>query len=147
MTSIDDVRSFLSDEHGLAVVSTARADGSVLSSVVNAGVMDHPLTGEPAVAFVSGGTAARLRHVRRGAPVTVVARRGWRWIGVTGSATLIGPDDPADGVDGERLRSLLREVFVAAGGRHDDWDEYDRVMTAERRVAVFVAPERLSGSS
>jgi hypothetical protein len=56
---------------------------------------------------------------------------------------LIGPDDPADGVDAERLRVLLREVFTAAGGSHDDWDAYDAVMARERRTAVLITPERV----
>lgn len=51
------------------------------------------------------------------------------------------------GIDGERLRLLLREIFTAAGGTHDDFDEYDRVMAEERRVAVLVEPERVYGSS
>lgn len=38
---------------------------------------------------------------------------------------------------------LLRDIFAAAGGTHDDWDEYDRVMASENRVAVFVTPERV----
>ena len=42
----------------------------------------------------------------------------------------------------ERLRLLLREIFTAAGGTHDDFDAYDRVMAEERRVAVLVTPER-----
>ena len=58
---------------------------------------------------------------------------------------LAGPDDPLEGVDGEGLRDLLRGIFTAAGGTHDDWDEYDRVMAAERRVAVLVEPERMYG--
>ena len=41
------------------------------------------------------------------------------------------------------MRTLLRDVFVAAGGTHDDWDEYDRVMRDQRRTAVFVAPTRV----
>jgi hypothetical protein len=41
---------------------------------------------------------------------------------------------------------LLREIFTAAGGTHDDWDTYDRVMAEERRVAVLVTPERVYGS-
>lgn len=137
---------FLASEHGLVTVSTARRDGSVLASVVNAGVMDHPIDGHPSVAFVSAGRAARLGHIRRGAPVTVTARRGWQWHGVTGHADLIGPDDPMPEFDSERLRLLLREVFVAAGGTHDDWDTYDRVMADERRVAVFVRPDRVTGN-
>jgi hypothetical protein len=35
---------------------------------------------------------------------------------------------------------LLREVFQAAGGTHDDWDIYDQVMRDERRTAVLVRP-------
>jgi hypothetical protein len=46
------------------------------------------------------------------------------------------------GVNAERLRLLLREIFTAAGGEHDDFDAYDRVMADERRVAVLVRPER-----
>ena len=37
--------------------------------------------------------------------------------------------------------------YVAAGGDHDDWDEYDRVMAAERRTAVLVVPRRVTGVS
>ena len=48
------------------------------------------------------------------------------------------------GVDAERLRLLLREIFTAAGGTHDDSGRYDRVMAAERRVAVLVTPARVS---
>jgi hypothetical protein len=54
----------------------------------------------------------------------------------------LGPDDPRPDVDAERLRLLLREIFTAAGGSHDDWDAYDRVMADERRAAVLVGPER-----
>ena len=43
-------------------------------------------------------------------------------------------------VDDQRLRLLLREIFSAAGGTHEDWAEFDRTMKTERRTAVFVAP-------
>ena len=141
-----DLRSVLADEHGLAVVSTVQADGRVLSSVVNCGVHAHPVTGVECVALVSGGTAARLGHVRAGSQVTITVRRGWRWVGITGPASLIGPDDPAEGVDTAALQQLLRSVFQAAGGGHDDYDDYDRVMAAERRAAVFVTPARILGN-
>ncbi len=145
MADLDDVRDFLADEHGLAVVSTTQADGRVLSSVVNCGVTTHPTSGAATVALVSRGGAARLAHVRRGSEVTVAVQRGWRWVAVTGACELIGPDDPDDGIDGERLRLLLREVFEAAGGTHDDWDEYDRVMAEDRRCCMFVDPARIIG--
>jgi PPOX class probable F420-dependent enzyme len=148
--AIEEVRSFLADEHGLATVSTVQADGRVLSSVVNCGVAAHPVSGHDCVAFVSRGNAARLGHIRRGSTVTVVARRGWTWRGVTGPADIIGPDDPEHPsgrtFGDEQLRLLLREVYRAAGGDHDDYDEYDRVMRQERRAAVFVTPERIIGN-
>jgi hypothetical protein len=37
-------------------------------------------------------------------------------------------------------------VFTAAGGTHDDWDEYDRVMAEEGRVAVLVDPARITSN-
>jgi hypothetical protein len=37
----------------------------------------------------------------------------------------------------------LREVFVAAGGSHDDWDEYDQVMVEQRRTVVLLDPVRI----
>ena len=146
MPDLDDVRNFLADETGLATVSTVQVDGRVLSSITNCGVIDHPMTGEPRVALVSMGGAARLGHVRRGSPVTILVRRGWTWVSVTGPADLIGPADPADGIDAEALRSLLREIFAAAGGTHDDLDEYDRAMADEGRTAVLVSPDRIIGN-
>lgn len=53
---------------------------------------------------------------------------------------IIGPDDPHPDVDGEALRLLLRDIFRVAGGTHDDWDTYDRVMADERRAAVLLTP-------
>ena len=134
-------------DHGLVVVSTARADGTIQSSVVNAGVLVHPVTTQPVVAFVAAGSARRLSNLRARPRATVVVRAGWQWAGVEGPAELAGPDDPLEGIDGEGLRLLLRAIFTAAGGAHDNWDEYDRVMAAERRVAVLVKPERTYGNS
>lgn len=145
MSSIDlaPFASLVALDHGLCVVTTLRANGSAPASVVNAGVMEHPLTGAPVVAFVSAGKARRLEHLRRDARITVAIRAGWQWAAVEGDAQIIGPDDPHADVDAERLRELLRSVFRAAGGTHDDWDAYDRVMRDERRAAVFVSPRRV----
>jgi hypothetical protein len=70
-------------------------------------------------------------------------RSGWEWAAVEGRAELIGPDDPQPQIDVERLRLLLREVFIAAGGTHDDWDGYDRAMADQHRTVVLIAPERI----
>jgi len=145
VTDLDAFANLVPLDHGLVVVSTARADGTIQSSVVNAGVVDHPATGARAVAFVAAGGSHRLTNMRARPRATVVLRAGWRWVGVEGPVTLAGPDDPMDGIDAEKLRVLLRDIFTAAGGTHDDFDEYDRVMAEERRVAVFVEPARVYG--
>jgi PPOX class probable F420-dependent enzyme len=145
MDNLSDVAGLIAGTPHLAVVSTARADGSVQSSLVNAAVMDDPRTGDPAVALVTYGPV-KLANLRARPRATVTFVNGWRWATVEGVAEIVGPDDPAEGVDAERLRLLLREIFTAAGGRHDDWDAYDRVMLAERRAAVFVRPDRTYGS-
>ena len=147
MPGIDDVKQYLSTDTGLAVISTTQADGRVLSSLVNCGVIDHPVTGEPRVAMVSGGSAARLSHVRRGSEVTVAIARGWNWVGVTGPAELIGPADTNDNLDADATRLLLRQVFTAAGGTHDDFDEFDRAMAEDGRTAVLIEPKRIIGNS
>jgi PPOX class probable F420-dependent enzyme len=130
-------------DHGLVVVTTRRADATMQASVVNAGVLDHPLTGGAAVAFVAQGGSRKLGNLRARPHTTVVARAGWEWIAVEGAAEIIGPDDPKPGIDDEAVRLLLRAVFTAAGGTHDDWPVYDRVMAEERRAAVVVAPRRV----
>jgi PPOX class probable F420-dependent enzyme len=135
----------VSMDHGLVVVSTTRPNGTVHSSVVNAGVLPHPLTSDHVVGLVVRGDARKLDYLRQRRRATVVIRAGWQWAGVEGGVDLIGPDDPVDGVDAERLRVLLREVFTAAGGAHDDWPTYDAVMAAEHRTVVLVRPERTYG--
>lgn len=140
---IDQLRELALIETGLCVVALTRDDGSVHASVVNAGVTDHPVTGEPVVAFVARGNAYKLDLLRRRPRASVTFRRGWSWAGVEGPTELIGPEEPSDGVD---LGVLLRQVFTSAGGTHDDWAEYDRVMAEERRTAVLIAPERIMGS-
>ena len=130
--------------HFLAIVSTTRADGSIQSSLVNAGVLAHPITAEPVVGLVSA-VGVRMANLRARPLATVAFRADWSWATVEGRTELIGPDDAYPGIDGERLRLLLREIFTAAGGTHDDFEEYDRVMAAERRCAVLLSPTRVYG--
>ena len=143
MVDLADFRRIAAGDAFLCIVATSRADGSVQASLVNAGVMADPLGEGDVVALVAGGGTRKLAHHRARPRATVVARAGWEWAAVEGAVRLIGPDDPAPGVDGERLRLLLREVFVAAGGTHDNWDEYVAAMARERRVAVIVRPARV----
>jgi PPOX class probable F420-dependent enzyme len=143
MTDLRDFAELVTRDRGLVVVSVLRPDGTIGSSVVNGGVSQHPVTGEQVVAFVSRGDARRLGYLRASPRATVLVRAGWQWAAAEGPVQLIGPGDPVPGIDAERLRVLLREIFTAAGGTHDDWDTYDAVMARERRTAVLVTPERV----
>jgi PPOX class probable F420-dependent enzyme len=140
--TLDEVMEMAGREQFLAVVSTVRADSTIQSSLVNAGVLDHPITGEPVLAFVTYG-AAKLRNLRVRPQLAVTFRSSWAWATIEGNAELIGPDDPHPDVDAERLRLMLRDIFTAAGGIHDDWDAYDRTMLEQHRNAVFVKPSRI----
>lgn len=147
MTDLADFAHLIGGDHGLCVVSTARADGTVQSTLVNAGVLEHPETGERVVGMVVRGGTRKLVNLRARPRMTVVARVGWQWAAAEGPVWICGPDDPVPGIDAERLRLLLRAVFTAAGGTHEDWDEYDRVMAQERRAVVLVTAERVYGNS
>lgn len=145
MAELADFEAFVAKDHGLAVITVIGPDGRMRPSVVNVGVLDHPLTGARVVGAVIHGKARKLANLRERPRASVVLRVGWQWAAVEGPAQIVGPDDPVDGVGPERLRVLLREIFTAAGGLHDDFDEYDRVMAADRRAAVLVTPERVFG--
>ena len=143
MADIADFARLVARDQGLAVVATLRANQTIQASVVNAGVLDHPVGGHPVVGFVTRGGARKLANLRARPQLAVTVRAGWEWVTAEGTATLAGPDDPAAGLDAEGIRLLLRAVFTAAGGTHDDWASYDRVMADERRTVVLVTPERV----
>ena len=125
---------------GRSVVSFGRSKQSVHPTVVNAGVMDHPVTGKQVVALAVRGNTVKLRHWRDSPPRhhrlplrLVLGRWG-------GNHHLIGSDDDHEGFVPASVPQLLLDVFTAAGGTHEDWGEYDRVLAAEHRAAVFIHP-------
>lgn len=83
----------------------------------------------PVLGFVSAGSALKRELLRRSGRVTVVLRAGWEWVAM------------------DRLPTLLRDIFTAAGGTHDNWKGFDRVMATERRIAVLVRLERLTSNA
>jgi hypothetical protein len=143
VADIEDFRRLVAGDHGLVSVSALRADGTISSSVVNAGVLAHPVTGESVIGMVIRGGTRKLAYWRARPYANVVIRAGWQWAAAEGRVDLAGPDDPLDGIDAERLRLLLREIFTAAGGTHEDFGTYDKVMRDEGRTAVFVYPDRV----
>jgi PPOX class probable F420-dependent enzyme len=143
MTTLDEAVALAHADRGLAVVSTLRADGTIQASLINAGIVAHPATGESVLGFVTYGRV-KLANLRERPAVTLTFRDGWQWATVEGRAELAGPDDEPGWLSGpDQLRLLLREVFTACGGTHDNWAEYDQTMVEQGRVAVLVAPTRV----
>jgi hypothetical protein len=69
MTDLADFAELVALDHGLCVISTRRTDGSAQSSVVNAGVIEHPLGDSQVVALddlFQGVGPRRLAVVSRG---------------------------------------------------------------------------------
>jgi PPOX class probable F420-dependent enzyme len=144
---LDVVRRLAADANHLAVVATTRRDGTIHASLVSAGVIDDPVTSEPSIGIVIGGDTAKLRHLRRTPRAAAVFQAGFRWVTVEGPVRVAGPDDLDGGITAGEIPELLRRVFVAAGGTHENWAEFDRVMAAERRAAVFVQTDRIISNS
>lgn len=143
MASISDVRRLVELDMGLATLSTVRPDGSVQLVVVNAGIVPHPVRSDEVAAFVARSGTHKVDHLRTHSQAALLWRSGWAWAAVEGSVELCGPDDPLAGVDETALRQLLRDIAAAAGMDHDDWTEYDRVVSTERRTAVLLTPQRI----
>ena len=145
MADLEYVARLAAADRHLAVFTVGRTDGTVHASVVSAGVIDDPVDGSPGVAAVVGGGTRKLDLLRARGRATLVFKDGWEWAAVSGRVRLVGPDDGRDlGLD---VPETIRSVFRAAGGNHEDWEEFDRVMAVERRCAVFVHADAITSNA
>ena len=141
---LDKARDLIAQDSGLAVAVTCRADGTPHASVVNAGLLDHPVNSTPIVGFVARGPARKLDNIRAHPDVSIVWRIGWEWVAVDGRAQLAGPNDPIEGLTPADLPRLLRSGYAAAvGGTEQDWASLDEEMANEGHTAVLISPTRV----
>jgi hypothetical protein len=146
MATLDDARRLAAAESGLVTMITVSADGTPHASVVNAGVLVHPVTGEQCVGFVARGVNQKVRNLRERPRVVVVFRSGWDWVTAEGWADVIGPGDEVPGIQKAQLPELVREIYAAAvGGQPDEWRQLDQVIETERHHAVLIRVTRLYG--
>ena len=78
MTDLATFAAMIPLDHGLCVITTVRDDTSAQSAVVNAGLLDHPITGAQVVGLVAGGRTRKLDNLRARPRATIVAQAGWR---------------------------------------------------------------------
>jgi PPOX class probable F420-dependent enzyme len=132
MPTLADVAAML-QQQPYAVVSTLRPSGTIQSTLVNVGLYAD------GVAFTTVSRSRKEYNLARHPACTVTIHNGPYWITVEGTAQLHTWDNTAV----QTMQRLLREIYVAAGGTHDDWATYDRVVREERRAAVIVRPQRI----
>lgn len=128
---------------GLATLSVARPNGSVQSTLVNAGIVEHPADGALCVGIVVRSAARKMDLLRDTTSATVLWRDGWAWWTVEGPVEVVGPRDPAENIPDLDLPALLRAIFVGASGTHEDWLAFDAVMADEERAAILIRPDRV----
>ena len=76
MTQLSSFTRLVPLDNGLCVLSTIRHEGGVDSCVVNAGVLQHPVTGAEVVGLVAAGGTHKLRNLRADPNATIVMRAG-----------------------------------------------------------------------
>ena len=133
---INEAFPFLQENH-FSVVTTFRRSGAAQMSIMEVGPYKE------GIAFTVLGVTAKLANLRRDPRCTVLTvRQDWSgYVVVEGKAVV----HDWDNTDPETMRVMLRDVYEAAGGRHPDLEEYDRVVRAERRPLVVVTPDHIYG--
>lgn len=137
MPALDDLDRLL-EQNSVVVFTTFRRDGMPQQSLVTVGKLDGGL------AFTTRSVNAKARNLARDprCAMMLVSPDRRAFAALDGKAETQG----AENTDAETLRLRLREVYrVAAGKEHPDWDEYDRVMVDQGRVAVLMRPDRIVG--
>ena len=77
MTTLQNIVDIGRQDRFLAVVSKLRSDATIQSSVVNAGVLAHPVGGAEVVGFVTKGKT-KLANLRGRPQVSITFRSGWQ---------------------------------------------------------------------
>jgi hypothetical protein len=144
VSDLSDFADVARDDNGLCVLSTVRQNGDVQSTVVNAGVIAHPVTGHRVVALIADRNSRKVAHLRAAPKATVVARASWNWTTVEAQAELVDSPDESRKADTDAFRRLLCEVSAAAiGGTAGEWREHVNSLVLDEHVVVLLSPVRI----
>lgn len=124
-------------EHRRSVLITLRRDGRPQSSNVMHVVDD----GRFAVSVTDD--RAKTRNARRDPRVSmhVSAPDFWSYVVVDGEAETM---PVAERTDDDTVEALVA-YYRAAAGEHPDWDGYRRDMVREKRLLMWITPQRAYG--
>jgi PPOX class probable F420-dependent enzyme len=118
-------------EHENAVLATWRRDGRLQLSPVTVG-----LDGAGRAIISSRDTAYKVRNLRRdprAALCVFVEAFTGPWVQIEGTAEV---------VSGPEAVEPLVDYYRRLAGEHPDWDDYRRVMLADRRALIRITIER-----
>lgn len=122
------------------VLTTYRRNGEAQMSIVTV----RPHRGAIGVSITEDRAKFKNLHRNPRCSILVSAADWWSgFIVFDGDAELIwsGNTDP------ETLRMARREVFSATTRRRSaDWDDYDRLVDADRRLALIIHPTHMYGT-
>ncbi|TGD89970.1 PPOX class F420-dependent oxidoreductase [Mycolicibacterium sp. CH28] len=125
---LEELLEFVRPRHRM-VLTTFRADGSLQSSPVTAGVDDQ-------------GRLVIASYPRRAKAVNI--RRTGRASVVVLSDDFDGPyvqiDGPAEVIDLPEAVDALVDYFRAVAGEHPDWAEYREAMVRQGKCLIRVTP-------
>jgi PPOX class probable F420-dependent enzyme len=118
-------------ENENAVLATWRRDGHLQMSPVTVG-----LDGAGRAIISSSETTYKVRNLRRDPRATLcvfVEAFTGPWVQIEGTAEV---------VSGPEAVEPLVDYYRRLAGEHPDWDDYRRVMLAERRALIRITIER-----
>ena len=136
--TLDDVTGLL-EQNQVVVFTTYRRDGRPQMSMVTVGRVGD------ALGFTTRRPSAKYANLLRDprCAMMVMSPDLRKYAVLDGDARVVG----AHNSDPETVRLTLRDVYRAAARKeHPDWDEYDRVLLAEGRAAILLAPSRMYGN-
>jgi PPOX class probable F420-dependent enzyme len=134
------IEQFLHD-NPQGVLTSFRKNGMPQLSIVTV----YPRDGGVGVSITE--TRAKFKNLLRDPRCSILVSHADWWSGFLvfeGRAEMVhsGNSDP------ETLRQARRRIFSATTRRRSaDWDEYDRITEADRRVALVVRPDHIYGSA
>ena len=121
-----------------SVLVTLRRDGKPqLSNVM------HHAAADGTIRISTTAATAKYHNIARTpwAALHVTSADFWSYVVLEGEASVTAP---AAGEHDEVVEQLV-ELYRDLAGEHPDWDDYRRVMVADRRVVLRIAATRAYG--
>ena len=133
------ITQFIAD-NPQGVLTTYRRNGTAQMSIVTV----RPHNGAIGVSITED--RAKFKNLLRNANCSIMVSSADWWSGFivfdgTAEMTWSGNADP------ETVRQARREIYSATTRRRSaDWDEYDRLVDADKRVALTIRPTHMYGT-